>query len=221
MNNEQKGIFFSWKREWPLLVLLLGTLLYGFYTYPSLPERVPSHWNIYGQIDGWSSAFWGAFGIPLLNLGMYLLLLVTPRLDPRKDKYVQFAAPYHIFRYVLHILLTGLYAVIIIAAYGGEVDVDRLVPMGISVILVVTGNYMGKIRQNYFFGFRTPWTLASEDVWRKTHRFAGPLWVVAGLISFAAAFVGGLVSFVTFFSLLAVIVIVPFSYSYWLYRKVK
>ncbi len=219
MSEAQKVIRFSWRREWPLMILLLGTIAYGFYVYPTLPDKVPSHWNVYGEVDSWGSPFWGAFGIPLLNLGAYLMLLLTPYIDPKKEKYLQFARPYTVFRYVFHFFLTGLYAIIIVAAAGRAVPVDQLVPIGISILFIVIGNYMGKIRQNYFFGVRTPWTLASDEVWQKTHRFAGPLWVSAGIICLISSTFGGLTSFIIFFSMIAVMVIVPIVYSYLLYKK--
>ncbi|KUO73507.1 MAG: hypothetical protein APF77_12180 [Clostridia bacterium BRH_c25] len=80
----------------------------GAYFYPALPDRVPSHWNIYGQIDGYSSRFFGAFGLPLMNIGLYVLFLITPYLDPKKKNYKAFEGSYWILRMVMHIFMIGL-----------------------------------------------------------------------------------------------------------------
>jgi len=84
------------RRDWPLLALLLGLLALGIYFYPQLPERVPSHWNVRGEVDGYSSRFFGAFGLPLMNLGIYVLMLVVPSLDPKRANYQRFAGAYNV-----------------------------------------------------------------------------------------------------------------------------
>lgn len=221
MTEEKKEIRFSLKTEWPLLLVLLGALVYGMYIYPSLPEKVPSHWNIRGEVDSWSSPLWGAFGIPLMNLGLYLLFLVIPRIDPNKVKYAHFVGVFNAFRYVLLLFLTGLYAAVIFSAKGHPINIGQIVPMGVAVLLVVLGNYMGKIRKNYFIGIRTPWTLASEEVWQRTHRVAGPLWVIAGTVGFIAALLGGVVGKYFLFGIIMVMAIVPMVYSYLIFRKLQ
>ncbi|PKM83452.1 MAG: hypothetical protein CVU89_01395 [Firmicutes bacterium HGW-Firmicutes-14] len=209
------------KFEWPLILLLAASFIYGIYVYPSLPDQVPSHWNIQGEVDGWSTPFWGAFGMPLLNLGMYIMFFLIPRIDPKKEKYAKFRGAYNAFRYALHLLLAGLFVVIMMAARGMEPDVDRLVPMGVAILFIIIGNYMGKIQKNYFFGIRTPWTLDNEEVWRKTHRMAGPLWVGGGLVSLIGAVFGGKTASVVFFSALAIMVVVPTVYSYFAFQRLK
>lgn len=221
MSEVKKGIKFSLKTEWPILLLLLVTLIYGAYVYPTLPEKVPSHWNFAGEVDSWSSPVWGAFGIPLLNLGLYCLFLIIPKIDPNKEKYAQFAGAYNAFRYVFHLFFVGLYATVILAAQGHTVNVGQIVPMGVAVLLVVMGNYMGKVRKNYFFGIKTPWTLASEEVWQKTHRMAGPLWVLSGIVGFIAALFGGPIGHYIFFGMIMVIAVIPMAYSYIIFAKLQ
>lgn len=221
MSEMKSEIRFSLKREWPLLIILLGSLVYGIYVYPTLPDKVPSHWNFNGEVDGWSSPFWGAFGIPLLNIGLYLLFFVMPKIDPNKERYVQFTSAYNAFRYVFHVFMTGVYIIIMMAANNQPVNVGQIVPMGVAVLLIIIGNYMGKVRKNYFFGVKTPWTLASEEVWQKTHRMTGPLWVVSGIVGFIGAFFGGKAGYFLFFGMIVVIAVVPMAYSYFVFRKVQ
>ncbi len=207
--------------DWPSILLVIASLAAGALVYPHLPEQVPSHWNIYGEVDGYSSRLWGAYGIPLLSAGIYLLMLFMPLMDPRRDNYVKFKKTYQVLKLMIICFLTGLYVITVLAALGYNVSVDRLVPFGVSFMIVVIGNWMSKIRHNYFVGIKLPWTLSNEYVWQKTHRMAGPLWVAAGLAGMVGALIGGQAAAVLLFGGLIVAVVVPAVYSYLLYRTIR
>ena len=209
------------KADWYVIILIIATLAAAAYFYPQLPERVPSHWNIQGRVDGYSSRFWGAFGIPLMNAGIYLMMVFLPLIDPRRENYVKFAATYRILRLVLVCFFTGLYVVVILASLGYPVAVNRLVPLGVSLLFIVIGNYMGRFKHNYFVGIRVPWTLASEEVWRKTHRLAAPMWVIAGLLGIVGAIIGGAVVMWLLLVPLALATIIPIAYSYLIYKQLQ
>lgn len=89
------------REDWPAILLVLASLVAGVLVYPYLPDQVPSHWNIKGEVDGYSSRLWGAYGIPLLNAGIYLLMLITPRIDPRRNNYAKFAGTYRILKIMM------------------------------------------------------------------------------------------------------------------------
>ncbi|BAF59680.1 predicted integral membrane protein [Pelotomaculum thermopropionicum SI] len=205
--------------EWPLLLLIIGSLAAGAALYPQLPERVPSHWNFRGEVDGYSSRFWGAFGIPLMTAGIYVMMLVLPLIDPRRQNYQKFAGVYRLFRAVMVIFMTGLYAVVLLSALGHQIAVDRITMAGISLLFVVLGNFMGQIRHNYFVGIKTPWTLADEQVWQKTHRLGGRLWVAAGLVGLAASLIGGAAGGIVLAVSLGTATIIPVVYSYLVFRR--
>jgi len=209
------------KKEWYLLALILATFLIGLYVYPDLPARVPTHWNIKGEIDGWSSKTFAVWFFPFLNLGIYFMMLVLPNIDPRRENYKRFAGVYNLIRIALQIFLAFIYLFTLYAAFGYEIKVDFFVRFSVSLLFLILGNYMGKIKHNYFVGIKTPWALANEEVWIKTHRFAGPLWVGAGalgmLLSFARA---PWASYLTFASY-AVMAFVPMIYSYLVFRKIN
>lgn len=205
--------------DWPALLMILASMVAGILVYPHLPDQVPSHWNIHGEVDGYSSRFWGAFGLPLLNAGIYLMMLVMPRIDPRRHNYIKFARTYQVFKLMMVCFFTGLYVITVLAALGYNVSMERLVPLGVSLLVIVIGNLMGKIHHNYFVGIKLPWTLASEVVWRKTHRMAAPLWVIAGLMGVVGSIIGGKTAAVLLFGPLGVAVVVPVIYSYLLYRS--
>lgn len=209
------------KKDWPLILLIALSFVLGFYVYPMLPDQVPSHWNFKGEIDGYSSAFWGAFGLPLMTLGFYLLFLVLPLIDPKKDNYQKFTRTYSIVKYVLTIFFFLLYLMIIGVSLGYPININRLVPKSITILLIIIGNYLSTVRHNYFIGIRTPWTLANEEVWTKTHRIGGRLWVYSGIISLIAQ-----IFFPSWGNTLMFVLIIGSStfaivYSWWYFQKIQ
>ncbi|WDC84671.1 SdpI family protein [Caloramator sp. mosi_1] len=119
-----------------------------------------------------------------MNILFYLMFLVLPNLDPKKDNYTKFKSAYNIIRYFIHTLFIIIQIIILVAALGYKVQVDFVMTMAVSIMFILFGNVMGKIKHNYFVGIRTPWTLADERVWVRTHRFAAPFWVMSGFIIF-------------------------------------
>lgn len=169
------------KREWPLLLILFLNLLAAVSLYPHMPDRVPIHWNAAGVADGYGGRAFGAFFLPVINLALYLLFLVLPKLDPKKANYEKFAGAYLMIRYLFHLFMVGLFALTSMAGLGYPVDFGLWIASGTAVLFVILGYAMGKVRHNYFVGFRLPWTLASEEVWEKTHRFGSKAMVFGGL----------------------------------------
>ncbi|MBC7105772.1 MAG: SdpI family protein, partial [Firmicutes bacterium] len=175
-------------KDWPALAVLAAMLVAGVVLYPHLPDLVPAHWNIRGEVDNYFSRFWGAFALPFLATGIYLAMLYTPYIDPRRHNYARFEGAYRAVRVGLVLFLGLLQGVILVVAVGGSPGlVPRVVPAAVGLLIVVIGNYLPQARFNYFFGVRTPWTLASEEVWRRTHRFSGPAFVLGGLAAVVAA----------------------------------
>lgn len=209
------------KNDWYLLVIILVPLAIALYLYPELPAKLPSHWNIYGEIDGYSSKLFAIWFFPLLNLGIYFMMILLPKIDPRRDNYIRFSGAYRITRILLIIFLAVLYFVTILAGLGYPVKVDLLVKLGVSILFLVMGNVMGKFQHNYFVGIKTPWTLANEEVWRKTHRFASKLWVGAGFFCLILSIIGTLWANYAFFAIIMLITFVPMGMSYVYYRQIR
>lgn len=220
-NKSLPDTFKIFLSEWPLWLLIVATLMLGVVVYPHLPEQVASHWNYRGEVDGYSSRGWGAFGIPLLTAGIYLGMLLLPLIDPNRQNYEKFAGAYRVIKALLVVFMTALQLVVILNALGFKTPVGKIVMTGVSLLVLIIGNYMGQFRHNYFVGIKTPWTLASEEVWRKTHRLGGRLWVAAGILGLAGALLGGPVGGLALAVALALAVIVPFVYSYLEYRKLS
>lgn len=209
------------KKEWYILAIILASLAFGIYVYPQLPDKIPTHWNIRGEIDGWSGKAFGVYFFPLLNLILYPLMILLPKIDPRRQNYAHFSKTYKLLRITLHIFFAAIYIISLLVALGYPLRVDFIVRLAVSLLILIIGNYMGKFKHNYFVGIKTPWTLASEEVWVKTHRFGAPLWVIAGLLGIVLSFFrqawAGYLSIGSFI----VIAIVPIIYSYLIYRKLQ
>lgn len=204
-----------------LLGLILLSFAAGAALYHHLPPRVPIHWNIYGEIDGYGSRLTGAFAIPGITLAAYIGMLITPRIDPKRANYAKFTGAYSAFVTVFVLFMLGLYATTILVAFGYDLNVGMITQIGVGLLLMVMGNYLTRVRHNYFFGIKTPWTLASEIVWRKTHRTGGILFVISGLLIIASVVTSPEVRFaITVGSALGVS-LVSMVYSYLVYRKLE
>jgi uncharacterized membrane protein len=171
----------SWRTELPHWLLLAAQFVLAAVTWPYAPDQIPVHWNIQGEIDRYGGRFEGLLALPLVSLGTYLLLLLLPRVDPARANYAHFAGPYAVIRFVTLAFLTAVYGLIHLTIRGYPLDVEVLVPLGVGSLFVVLGNFMGKLRPNWFVGIRTPWTLTSKESWGKTHRLGGWLFIAGGL----------------------------------------
>lgn len=211
------------KRFKPELVawgISLVSLLVALYFLPSLPAQVPTHWNMAGQIDGYGPPL-SILQLPLVGLGLNLMLSFLPLIDPKRQNYQKFAGVYHMLRLILSLFFAGLTAILLYSSYHpGALQVNSLILAGIGLMVSFIGNYLPKIKPNYFVGVRTPWALASETVWRKTHRLSGFLWFAGGLVLAVMGFVlrdGTL--FAACAVLFALLVGVPAIFSFWAFRK--
>ncbi|OLN31152.1 SdpI family protein [Desulfosporosinus metallidurans] len=208
------------KKDWLIIILIILGFALGAYFYPSLPDRVPIHWNARGEINGYGSKLFGAFGLPLINLGMYLMFLALPYIDPKRKNYASFKSTYQFQKYLLMVFFLGLEVFTLLISTGVVVNRPIFIQIMISLLFILLGNVMGRVRHNYFIGIKTPWTLANEEVWRKTHRLAAPLWVIGGIINILLSFTGINFNGIAFILILAVISLVPIVYSYFAYQKI-
>lgn len=179
------------KPRWIELVLLAAPFVALAVLWPDLPARIPTHWGVSGQVDGWSSRAFGALLLPVVNVAAYLLLLFLPVLDPRMKKGVEgnTLAVLGIVRLSMVALLAFMFGVQMAVALGVPIDSGRLIINGLLVFFLVMGNFFGSLRPNYFVGIRTPWTLESPATWRATHRVGGRILVFGSLLLMGLQFV--------------------------------
>jgi len=208
------------KQDWPLWIVMIGLIVSAFFIYPHLPEQVPSHWNLKGEVDSYMSRPQGAFVMPLTVLVLYLLMVIVPVIDPRRDNYVRFKNAYRLMRWSLVLFLGGLWVLTIMFSMGYDVNISLIVKAGVALLLAVIGNFMGQFRHNYFVGIKTPWTLANEEVWHQTHRLGGRIWVAGGLVCLAMSPINALWANYLYFASIMVMALVPMAYSFILYRRI-
>ncbi|MDD5527949.1 MAG: SdpI family protein [Patescibacteria group bacterium] len=174
------------KSEFFSILLIVISIIASFYFYVHFPDRVITHWNLAGEPNGYSGRAFAAFFFPALFVGMYLLFIFLPMLDPRKERYAEFAKIYNVFRNLIIFILVVIYFVASFNNLGANLNINVWVPGAVGLLFIVLGNYMGKIKPNWFVGIRTPWTLSSETVWNKTHRFGGKVFIIGGLLMISA-----------------------------------
>jgi uncharacterized membrane protein len=194
-------------------------LVFTLAVWRDLPERVPTHWNFRGEVNGWSGRAFGAFFAPTLALLLWLGLPLLRLLDPRRQNYERFDATFFtlvnfivLFTGAMHVMMMG-------NALGWPIDMGRAAFALIGVVFIVLGNLLPRVRSNWWMGVRTPWTLESERVWRETHRLAGWTFVGAGVIAIAATLLPAQLRGPVAFGALMVGGLLPAVWSYVLWRR--
>lgn len=200
-------------------LLTLAAFAASAVLYPRLPAQLPIHWNINGQPDGFGPKEWAAFLMPGFMALMLLFFRVLPWLSPRQFDVESFRDTYHFIMVAMLGLFAYIHGVMLYAGLAGSVDVGRVLVAGIFLFFAVISNVMGKVRRNFWMGYRTPWTLADEQVWNDTHRFAARLGVLLGLACFAAVVAGVPIAIV--FTEFIVGVLVPTVYSLARYKQLR
>ncbi|HVN94692.1 MAG TPA: SdpI family protein [Terracidiphilus sp.] len=172
------------------LLMIAVAIVVTVFLLPQLPPRVATHWGMNGQPNGFSpkNALW-IFGPGLL---VFILLLgaLMPWLSPHRFSIENFRSTYNFILLAVFLLMAYCYAIILWTATGLHIDVARFVIGAVCLLIAAIGNVLGKVRQNFYVGVRTPWTLSNERVWHATHRFAAKCFVVAGLLGLAMAMIG-------------------------------
>ncbi len=181
--------------------------------------QVPIHWGLDGRVDGYAPREIGVFLLPLLTAGIAALLAVIPRFEPRRANLERSGKAYAAIWIAVVSLLGTVHVLSVAVALGAVLDVSRLILIGVGLLLFVIGNYLPTVRPNYLMGIRTPWTLASDLSWVRTHRVGGRIFVIEGLALIALGLVGagtGMLAVAVLGTLaIELIVIVVYSYRVW------
>lgn len=194
--------------------VILLPILAGLILWNNLPEQMPIHWNVAGEVDGWCGKAVAVFGFPLLLLVFHWITVFTTLADPKEQNHT---GAIRVLRFLLIPALSiVLSAIIYIGSLGIKVQVNLILPLLLGVLFIALGVTLPKCRHNYTIGIKIPWTLNSEENWNKTHRLTGIVWTVGGVLTALVAFIDCIWLVIP---LCAVMVFVPMIYSYVLHTK--
>ena len=206
--------------DWFLFFLILITFAVSFYFWPKLPQKVPTHWNAIGQVDGWGPKEINLFLFPAINLVVLFLMVFIPRIDPLRKNYKDFSKEYTGLRALLVVFFTFLYSVAIYASFNVSSSIFGIVfPIGFGLFFIYIGTILPNFKKNWFAGIRTPWTLSSEKSWEKTHKLAGKLFIGAGSIAILGGVFFPIYILRVFVFVMILAGVVPVVYSYFIWKE--
>ena len=211
------------RTEWPYIIMVALPFLYLAYIWPSLPETVPMHWNLRGEIDRWGNKMELLLLPFLLPFLSYLIMLGVPYVDP-KQQLSKMGRKYNQIKFWMIFIMSVLAIYLIFAVQHENLINANLVFILTGTLIAILGNYFQTIKPNYFIGLKTPWTLENEEVWRKTHQLSGIIWMIGGVLIAVASFFWSedKAYFLPFFlTVIGVLTLVPFIYSYLLFKQLK
>ena len=216
MNTKKYG-------PWLVALMIIAPFIYGALIFPQLPSKIPTHFNIEGKADAWggpSSIFLGPGIMGAVSIFVYVLLSNLKKFDPKKydeandTLYKDFA--------VLTVVFLSILSLIIIysSTHADQINVGQLILPLVGLSFAGIGWYMPKFKQNYFVGFKLPWTLENVDNWNETHKVAGKIWIYGGLFQVVVTFLLPMkFGFIGFILATAVMVIIPTVFSYRMFKN--
>ncbi len=208
----------SWKREIiPLAILAIMTAI-AIYYYPLLPNPVPDHFDFHGTPDGWMEKARLFLMMGTIFVSLYLLLTFLPFIDPKKSKIEIKFKTVLLLRDALLVFFAVMFSICLQASREGQLNVD-LFGIAFALLFIIIGNYMPKVPQNWFVGIKTPWTISSEVVWKKTHILGGWLFILAGV--FYLFCVALKINSVITLSVMIITPLISVPYSFFLYKKIE
>ena len=209
------------KKDWVTMavttVLTLLPILFGLAVYGRLPDEMPVHWNGAGEVDGYGSKAMAVFGMPaflaLVNVACQFITLTDPKHDNTEGKVRTLVF------WLIPVISIVMNSVCLLVGLGEEISVERIAPLLVGIIFLIIGNYMPKVKQNYTIGIKVPWTLNSEENWRRTHRLGGWMFMLCGVAMMLSAVIAAEFFLGLMLGIILAAAIVPMIYSYILYRK--
>ena len=201
-----------------IIGLILVSFLIGAYLYPYMPEKMASHWDANGSVDGYMPKLWGLFLLPVISAILFLTFMLIPKIDPHKGNIEKFRGHFDVFILLLFVFLFYVHMLTMLWNLSYRFNIIQLLTPAFGLLIYYAGIMMENAKQNWFIGVRTPWTLSSEVVWDKTNKLAGKLFKVAGVLAAM-----GLIfpKYAIFLILVPVILaaVYPIIYSYQKYQQ--
>lgn len=203
-----------------VLLMIAAATVAGILLWNQLPDPMASHWNINDQVDGYTSKFWGVFMLPLIALGMLVLFIVIPGIDPLKANIAQFRDVFNLFITLMVAFMLYIYALSLRWNLGyTDFEMSKAMLPAMGILFFFIGYMLRKAKRNFFIGIRTPWTLSSDKVWDETHRIGSVLFMISGVLALTGALFGGTTAFWFLFGPIIGSTLITLVYSYMIYQK--
>ena len=203
-----------------VLVMIAAATLAGLLLWNRLPDQMASHWNIDDQVDGYMPKFWGVFLLPLITLGLMVLFLFVPSIDPLKANIAQFREAFNLFIVLMVGFMLYIYGLTLAWSLGyTNFRMSGAMLPAIGLLFIFIGFLMRQAKRNFFIGIRTPWTLSSDTVWNETHRIGAMLFMISGALAFLGGLFGGNTAFWMMFAPIIGSTLFLLVYSYMLYQR--
>lgn len=171
------------------IFLIAFAVAFSVFVFDKLPEQMASHWNTANQVDGYMSRFWGAYLMPIVSIGVLVLFLIIPSIDPLKANIAQFREYFNAFITLIVAFMVYMHILTMLWNLGNDqFNMGAAMLPALGLIFVFAGIMMRQAKRNFFIGIRTPWTLSSDYVWEKTHRAGSTLFIASGILALLGAF---------------------------------
>ena len=210
---------YAFKKEWYNIVMLLLPFVVLPLIWELMPSQIPVQWNFQGEVSSYGDKFYALLMLPVGNILIYLIMLYLPVIDPKKRIEID-QKPIPTLRTLLVILFLGMSTWVTVSAMEMQVETQSWLYLGLAIFVTVAGNYLRTIKPNYFLGIRLPWTLESEENWRKTHKLGSYVWVAGGILMLLLfPFLPFSIYSTVFTIAVLAIAIIPVGYSFYLFKQ--
>ena len=206
-------------RRWMGLAIVAGMAVYSLLVLPALPAEIPIHWNLSGEPENTIAKFPGAFLMVLVGMGVWLLFAGLPRINGRRSHHADFQASYWLLCNLVLLFLAAAHVLVLGIGLGWDVDLFQAMLIGLGLLFVGISRLLPRISPNRWTGIRTPWTLSSDAVWRRTHRVGGYTLLPAGLLIVGTAFLPHPARLWASALVFLAMVMIPVVYSYRSWRE--
>jgi uncharacterized membrane protein len=203
-----------------VLLMIVAAAVAGLLLWNQLPEQMASHWNANDQVDGYTSKFAGVFMLPLITLGLFVLFLFIPNIDPLKANIAQFRDVFNLFIVLMAAFMLYIHTLTLRWNLGyTDFGMSKAMLPAMGILFFFIGYMLRKAKRNFFIGIRTPWTLSSDTVWDETHRLGSVLFMISGVFAFVGSLFGGMTAFWFLFVPIIGSTLITLVYSYVIYQR--
>ncbi|MBI4448001.1 DUF1648 domain-containing protein, partial [Candidatus Woesearchaeota archaeon] len=172
----------GFKKEALPILLILGIFIAALILYDDVPQKMPVHWNVKGEVDSYGPKVIGLFVMPLFILLVYLFLTIVPYIEVYKKNVQEFGIHLFGLKIALMLFMLVIYVAGLLPNFNYGINMNYAIVPALTVLFYYLGYILPFIKRNFFIGIRTPWTLSSEGVWQKTHEIGGTTFKVNAMI---------------------------------------